>query len=124
MLDQNHPIMELEECRFPAYTTEPIFPSLIAVLWSSTNAGFRRRKLERNQAIERYGLKRLLRIARETDKPHILKYMCNKELERHIRRINKDRSGTRQELLKVGLKKNIPLEIIRSISINFFPKIK
>ena len=120
MLDQSQPIMELQELRFPAYTSEAIFPSLVAMLWSSTNAGFKKRRLQRTEALNKYGIKKLLKISREVDKPHILKYICNIEIVRFRERKNRKRLRSRFFLIELGVKKNIPIDIVKRIAKEYF----
>ena len=112
------------ELRFPIYNPEPIFPSLITLLWSSTNAKFRRNRLQRTQSLQRYGIKKLLRISRKEDKPHVFKYISTMELKTYIKKKNKQTINTRIELSKIGIRKNIPLDIIKHISQNYLYIIK
>tara|TARA_A100001011_G_scaffold400735_1_gene518126 strand:- start:1304 stop:1663 length:360 start_codon:yes stop_codon:yes gene_type:complete len=108
------------EIRFPVYTTEYIFPSLVTMLWSTTNCGFRRRKLERISVLQKYGINKLLRISRKIDRPHILKYICNKEIIVFMEKKNIKTRIYRFFLIELSIKKNLPLDIIKKIGDNYF----
>ena len=118
---QNSDVLRLERFRYPSHRLEP---SMVAMLWSSTDVGFKLRKLQRNEAIERYGLKNLLKIVRKQDKPHIYKYICNEELNKFILLENEKRLKARFELIKMGIRKQIPNDIIKYLCVYYIYLIK
>lgn len=96
------------------YGSNQNIPCLIALLWGTTDPGFKIRKLNRESSIEKYGYNRLITIARPQDRPHIYKYICNIEFNKYIKRENEKRKQMRYDFVKIGNKYNIPLDIVKS----------